>query len=157
MVYGGVSRLEILSARFLYLGMLISSCCLSNNQEIFRHKQQLGLMKEPHDISNNTNIHQRICVLHYFFIGFDIITHISDSWVNIDLVVSNVVRRLKRGPQWQPERKRGPQPYSYKEMNSADSPMSLEEDPKVQKGIQPTDILMAALWEPEQETQDGLQ
>ena len=54
-------------------------------------------------------------------------------------------------------RKRDPQPYSYKELNYAHSPRSWEEGPEIQRAIYLTDIPMAALWEPEQETQDGLQ
>lgn len=37
----------------------------------------------------------------------------------------------KKGPKWQPARKRGPQSCILEEMVAANSHMSLEEDPKV--------------------------
>ena len=113
MVSGGVSRWEILWERFLCLGTLISSCCLSNNQKSSDINNTLASWKKLMILAIiNTNIHQRICVLHYFFFE-DLtwyLTSLTLGLINIYLVVSKsqccekaqertpVTTRKKEGP-----------------------------------------------------------
>lgn len=50
-------------------------------------------------------------------------------------------------PSWQPARKQGPWSCNGKELNSAPTWMNLEEDPKLQMGLQPGQHLALASWE----------
>lgn len=53
----------------------------------------------------------------------------------------------------QPARKGGSQPYNYKELNSTDNSVTLEDNPEIQKEMQHTDSSIIALWDPKNRTQ----
>lgn len=58
--------------------------------------------------------------------------------------------KLRLTPSWQPEGKWGPQSYSFREPNSANNCMSLEEDLELRNGTQPGQHRESSRWDPEQ-------
>lgn len=61
-------------------------------------------------------------------------------------------RVWEAAPSWQPARKWGSWTYNHKKLDSADNTVHLEEDPEIQKEMQPTDALFTDLWYPQSRT-----